>query len=375
VIPQFLRNKQADKLEKSVGPGVGRCLLLLDRIEKHDLSVPFRLPVDPSVVPGYADVVQHPIDLSHIKARLEQGGYSRPELFEADMQLMWNNALQYNQEKTPMHSITLRLRGIFNKLYGDVVKAVKEEAPKPKPVRVPAAERPKKRKSGAAKASREGAAAPRARPAAKPARKKRRRNRNASDVSSSEKTKIQALEERLAKFEAMLANGSMGGGGGGGGSGGGSAKKKSSSSRKPVDKDVSFQEKRDLSRQINRLPGDKLTKVLQIITERMPIENKGDEIEVDIDTLDNATLRELQKYVKRVFAQDKARAKRERERSEQGGDPADRARHATQQAASNQEEIDRLERELGGGYEFHGGGGGYDGGAASTNFLNDLGGY
>ena len=157
---------------------------------------------------------------------------------------------------------------------------------------------------------------------------------------------------------------------------GSSAKKPSKSARKPAaEKDVSFQEKRNLSREINRLPGDKLTKVLQIITERMPIENKGDEIEVDIDTLDNATLRELQKYVKRVFAQDKARAKRERERSEQGGDPADRARHATQQAASNQEEIDRLERELGGGDEFHGGGGGYDGGAASTNFLNDLGGY
>ena len=117
------------------------------------------------------------------------------------MQLMWNNALQYNQEKTPMHSITLRLRAFFNKYYGEVMKALRDEAPKPKPVRAPAAERPKKRKSGAAKskASGEGGAAPRSRPAAKPARKKRRRNRNASDVSSAEKSKIQALEERLAK--------------------------------------------------------------------------------------------------------------------------------------------------------------------------------
>merc|ERR1719361_1475741 len=58
-------------------------------------------------------------------------------------------------------------------------------------------------------------------------------------------------------------------------------------------------EKRKLSLDINKLPGDKIGKVVQIIQMREPSlsETKPDEIEVDFETLKPSTLRELEKYV------------------------------------------------------------------------------
>ena len=363
VLPAFMRDQQAEALEKKVGRGVGRCLLLLDRVEKHELSAPFRLPVDRALVPNYDKIVKRPIDISFIKAKLEGGGYSRPELFGQDMELMWTNALTYNVEGTQMHGLTQSLRTLFNKWYAKLEATLISEVPKPKPPPMPKVPKEaKKRKSGAAKRKKSQAAAPRSRPSSKPARKRQRKNRAADDVSDSEKSRLEReVEELKARLEA-IESAALGGGGGFS-----SRKKSKPKPKKSAAKGVSFDEKRKLSREINRLPGDKLTKVLQIITERMPIDQQGDEIEVDIDQLDNETLRELQKYVKRVFAQDKAKARRERERSDQSVDPRALAQHANRAAAATQEQIDRLERELGGGPGFA-----FDGAGANSDGAEDL---
>jgi len=64
-------------------------------------------------------------------------------------------------------------------------------------------------------------------------------------------------------------------------------------------KPMTYDEKRQLSLDINKLPGDKLGKVVHIIQTREPT-LKGtnpDEIEIDFETLKPATLRELEKYV------------------------------------------------------------------------------
>ncbi|KAG5181223.1 hypothetical protein JKP88DRAFT_346642 [Tribonema minus] len=61
---------------------------------------------------------------------------------------------------------------------------------------------------------------------------------------------------------------------------------------------LTFEEKRQLSVNINRLPAEKLTRVVQIIQERMPLGAQDEsEIEIDIDSMDTGTLRELQIYV------------------------------------------------------------------------------
>ncbi|NXT79980.1 BRDT protein, partial [Zapornia atra] len=64
-------------------------------------------------------------------------------------------------------------------------------------------------------------------------------------------------------------------------------------------KPMNYEEKRQLSLDINKLPGDKLWKVVHIIQSREPslrISNP-DEIEIDFETLKASTLRELGNYV------------------------------------------------------------------------------
>ncbi|NXC85252.1 BRDT protein, partial [Cercotrichas coryphoeus] len=64
-------------------------------------------------------------------------------------------------------------------------------------------------------------------------------------------------------------------------------------------KPMNYDEKRQLSLDINKLPGDKLGKVVHIIQSREPaLKNSNpDEIEIDFETLNASTLRELEKYV------------------------------------------------------------------------------
>ncbi|NXB51962.1 BRDT protein, partial [Leucopsar rothschildi] len=64
-------------------------------------------------------------------------------------------------------------------------------------------------------------------------------------------------------------------------------------------KPMNYDEKRQLSLDINKLPGDKLGKVVHIIQSREPAlrNSNPDEIEIDFETLNASTLRELEKYV------------------------------------------------------------------------------
>lgn len=71
---------------------------------------------------------------------------------------------------------------------------------------------------------------------------------------------------------------------------------------KPGDKykrEMTYAEKQKLSVNLGKLPGDKLDKVLQIITEHNPTfgSQQGEEIELDIDSLNVETLWELDRYV------------------------------------------------------------------------------
>ena len=62
---------------------------------------------------------------------------------------------------------------------------------------------------------------------------------------------------------------------------------------------MSYDEKRQLSQDINKLPGDKIRKVVDIVDAREPALRGGnpDELEIDFETLKPSTLRELERYV------------------------------------------------------------------------------
>lgn len=62
---------------------------------------------------------------------------------------------------------------------------------------------------------------------------------------------------------------------------------------------MNYDEKRQLSLDINKLPGEKLGRIVHIIQSReTALRNSSpDEIEIDFETLKASTLRELEKYV------------------------------------------------------------------------------
>jgi hypothetical protein len=68
-------------------------------------------------------------------------------------------------------------------------------------------------------------------------------------------------------------------------------------------KPMTYDEKRQLSLDINKLPGERLGKVVQIIQAREPSlrDSNPDEIEIDFETLKPSTLRELEGYVNSVL--------------------------------------------------------------------------
>ncbi|KAG1398708.1 hypothetical protein G6F60_008201 [Rhizopus arrhizus] len=76
------------------------------------------------------------------------------------------------------------------------------------------------------------------------------------------------------------------------------AGRKMKSKKKKKRESLSYEEKKELSERINRLTGDRLNEVIQIIQSSLPDLDKGEtEIVLDIDALDINTLRQLNDYV------------------------------------------------------------------------------
>ncbi|XP_009883192.1 PREDICTED: bromodomain testis-specific protein [Charadrius vociferus] len=104
-------------------------------------------------------------------------------------------------------------------------------------------------------------------------------------------------------------------------------------------KPMNYDEKRQLSLDINKLPGDKLGKVVHIIQSREPsLRNSNpDEIEIDFETLKASTLRELEKYV--------ATCLRKRPRKHQGKKPT---KSKEQLNSERKQELEKRLRDVGG---------------------------
>jgi len=82
---------------------------------------------------------------------------------------------------------------------------------------------------------------------------------------------------------------------------------------------MSYDEKRKLSLDINKLPKEKLCKVVSIIQRHEPLlkDTKPDEIEIDFETLRPITLRALEKFVNDCLKKRDMKAARKREREQQ----------------------------------------------------------
>lgn len=88
-------------------------------------------------------------------------------------------------------------------------------------------------------------------------------------------------------------------------------------------KPMTYDEKRQLSLDINKLPGEKLGRVVHIIQSREPSlrDSNPEEIEIDFETLKPSTLRELERYVLSCLRKKPRKPYSESECAGRGGAP------------------------------------------------------
>ncbi|CAH8467428.1 unnamed protein product [Heterobilharzia americana] len=110
---------------------------------------------------------------------------------------------------------------------------------------------------------------------------------------------------------------------------------------------MTYDEKRQLSLDINKLPGEKLGRVVQIIQQREPSHRdcNPDEIEIDFETLQHTTLRELEKYVKSVLQKTKSGSRKYVKKGVSGLPPGKTREECMKEKT---EELENRLREIGG---------------------------
>ncbi|XP_011476373.1 bromodomain-containing protein 4 isoform X2 [Oryzias latipes] len=343
---------------------LGYCAALVREMlsKKHAAYAwPFYKPVDVDALGlhDYHDIIKHPMDLSTIKAKLENRQYRDPQEFAADVRLMFSNCYKYNPPDHEVVAMARKLQDVFEMRFAKmpdepeskhVVSVPPPSLHHPAPVKPqppmahiasssdsssdsssesesstddPEEERAQRlaELQEQLKAVHEQLAALSQPQASKPKRKEKEKKEKKKEKHKKKSSMLGLVDEiqdpppvsQLSKkTKTININKEI------------VSKKKPSkkevmksnhpSSLQPVPsleeelgslvtgekcKPMTYEEKRQLSLDINKLPGDKLGRVVHIIQSREPsLKNSNpDEIEIDFETLKPSTLRELERYV------------------------------------------------------------------------------
>uniref|UniRef100_A0A8C1XKN9 Bromodomain containing 3 n=1 Tax=Cyprinus carpio TaxID=7962 RepID=A0A8C1XKN9_CYPCA len=346
---------------------------------------PFYKPVDAEALElhDYHEIIKQPMDLSTVKKKMDSREYQDAQSFAADIRLMFSNCYKYNPPDHEVVAMARKLQDVFEMKFA---KMPDEPAEPSSPSAVSATavvskstgssessvdssssssdseeeratrlaelqeqqfavEHPNGNRAGTKngcakhfqlKAVHEQLAALSQGPVSKPKKKKEKKEKEKKKKDKEkdkDKNKVKVEDDKKAKSSQTNKQ----------------TQQKKTSARKPnststtrqpkkggkpgsanyeSDEEESFpmsyDEKRQLSLDINRLPGEKLGRVVHIIQSREPSlrDSNPDEIEIDFETLKPSTLRELERYVKSCLQKKQRKPLPEKAGSAQGGGPS-----------------------------------------------------
>ncbi|XP_029862541.1 bromodomain-containing protein 2 isoform X2 [Aquila chrysaetos chrysaetos] len=304
---------------------------------------PFYKPVDASALGlhDYHEIIKHPMDLSTIKRKMENRDYHDAQEFAADVRLMFSNCYKYNPPDHDVVAMARKLQDVFEFSYAKMPDEPQDASPPSVSAPLTGAlskssseesssdededdeddedDDEDESSSESSSESEESSDSEEERanrlaelqeqgPVSKPKKKREKKKKK-----KSEKHKGRGGDEEARARQAQLRKAKKAGGGGGGTGGGGGSKnsKKTAKATLPPppvlydseeeeeSKPMTYDEKRQLSLDINKLPGEKLGRVVHIIQSREPSlrDSNPEEIEIDFETLKPSTLRELERYV------------------------------------------------------------------------------
>ncbi|XP_078428302.1 transcription factor GTE4-like [Wolffia australiana] len=231
------------------------CASVLSKLMKHKFGWVFNAPVD---VKGlglhdYYTIIERPMDLGTIKTRLEKGWYKSPGDFAEDVRLTFSNAMTYNPKGQDVHLMAEELSKVFEERWPSI-EAECAFSPQPLDVRV-------------------------------------------LERSGSTTHPMAEISPRPAAYKTQVAR---------------PPAMKKPKAKEPNKRGMTYEEKQKLSNNLQSLPPEKLDSVVQIIKKRTAsLSQHEDEIEVDIDSVDNETLWELDRFVtnyKKSLSKNKRRA-------------------------------------------------------------------
>lgn len=325
---------------KRTGTGkLGEQMKHCDAILKEMLSKkhaayawPFYKPVDAEALElhDYHDIIKHPMDLSTVRKKMDKGEYNDPQSFATDVRLMFSNCYKYNPPDHEVVAMARKLQDVFEMRFAKIPDegleaSVQSNAPVVSKSTASSdtsnnsssdesSDSEEERATRLAelqeqlKAVHEQLAVLSQAPVSKPKKKKEKKDKEKKKDKGS-KGKLEEEKKKPAtpaqpkpanqkKAPARKANSTVTATrqpkkAGKGGSANGEEGEESSLP-------MTYDEKRQLSLDINRLPGEKLGRVVHIIQSREPSlrDSNPDEIEIDFETLKPSTLRELERYVK-----------------------------------------------------------------------------
>ncbi|CAL9240499.1 unnamed protein product [Arabidopsis halleri] len=247
------------------------CNNLLTKLMKHKSGWVFNTPVD-AVMLGlhdYHNIVEKPMDLGTVKTRLSKSWYKSPLEFAEDVRLTFNNAMLYNPVGHDVHHMAEFLLNLFEEKWAPLETQYGLLNRKQQPVRDIDLHAPVSTNTHNIEPFQLPAPTPSASPPPPPPTVVENRTLERAE-SMTNPVKPAVLPVVLEKpVEDASAN-----------------------------RDLTFDEKRRLSEDLQDLPYDKLEAVVQIIKKSNPeLSQQDDEIELDIDSLDLETLWELYRFV------------------------------------------------------------------------------
>ncbi|XP_065510852.1 bromodomain-containing protein 2 isoform X3 [Caloenas nicobarica] len=299
---------------------------------------PFYKPVDASALGlhDYHEIIKHPMDLSTIKRKMENRDYHDAQEFAADVRLMFSNCYKYNPPDHDVVAMARKLQDVFEFSYAKMPDEPQDASPPAASAPLSGAlskssseesssdeddededeedEEEDESSSESSSGSEESSDSEEERahrlaelqeqgPVSKPKKKREKKKKKKSEKHKArgagggdEETRARQAQLRRAKKAA--------------GTGSKNSKKASKAALPPPpalydseeeeeSKPMTYDEKRQLSLDINKLPGEKLGRVVHIIQSREPSlrDSNPEEIEIDFETLKPSTLRELERYV------------------------------------------------------------------------------
>nr|DBA18084.1 TPA: hypothetical protein GDO54_016374 [Pyxicephalus adspersus] len=281
--------------------------------KKHaNYAWPLYKPADSSVLafPGSGDLVACPMDLTTIRDKMETGQYKDTREFASDVRLMFANCYKCNPPDSEVVNMTRKLQDVFETLFAKIpdepVNFTTQNSYKTSSSDSSSSSSSSSSSDSEAERSRQLAvlqeqlkmvqeqlkALTKGAVPKKKIKKENRKKKNKSKKKrmlikkSSQKAKKKKKRKETKKKSSLNDSKNK-------------KKKLAVSEDEDNAKPMSYDEKRQLSLDINKLPGEKLSRIVHIIQSREPSlkESNPHEIEIDFETLKPSTLRSLEKYV------------------------------------------------------------------------------